>query len=63
MARRLRTTAKVVNAARRNIRRAQLSRVRMREPRSIGRVMRSRARYSMPVASRASRVRAGRRTR
>jgi len=54
-------TAKVINAARRNIRRAQLSRLRIREPRSIGRLTRSRARYSMPTASRASRVRVGRR--
>ncbi len=35
-------TAKKVNAARRNIRKAQLSRIGTREPRSVGRVMRSR---------------------
>ena len=48
-----RITAKVIRAAKRNIKRAQLSRVRTREVRSIGRMTRSRARYSMP----ASRVR------
>ncbi len=58
MARRLRTTAKVIRAARHNIRRAQMSRVGTREPRSIGRVTRSRLRYSRPVATRV-----GRRTR
>jgi len=56
-------TAKVKAAARRNIRRAQLSRIRTREPRSPGRVYRSRARYSLPVASRAGRVGTRRRTR
>lgn len=61
MARRLRNTAKVVSAARRNIRKAQLSRVRTREVRSVGRVTRSRARYSMPATSRAGKVTAGRR--
>ena len=49
-------TAKVIAAARRNIRRAQLSRVGRREPRSVGRVTRSRLRYSRPVASRAGRA-------
>ena len=57
---RRRTTAKVINAAKRNIRKAQLSRLRIREPRSVGRVSRSRARYSMPAASRAPKVRVGR---
>ena len=57
------TTAKVIRAARRNIRRAQLSRIGRREPRSIGRVTRSRLRHSRPVASGASRTRVGRRTR
>lgn len=56
-------TAKVIQAARRNIRRAQLSRIGTREPRSIGRVTRSRLRYSRPVASAAGRTRVGRRTR
>ena len=51
MARRLRTTAKVISAAHRNIRRAQLSRVGTREVRSVGRITRSRARYSTPAAS------------
>lgn len=55
---RKRTTAKVIAAAKRNIKRAQLSRIRTREPRSAGRVTRSRARYSLPVASK---VIAGRR--
>ena len=62
MARRSRTTAKVVQAARRNIRRAQLSRLGTRESRSVGRAIRSRTRYSMP-ASTAGRVKVGRRTR
>lgn len=52
------TTARVIQAARRNIRRAQLSRIGTREPRSTGRVARSRARYSRPVATK---VVAGRR--
>jgi len=62
MARRLRTTAKVINAARHNIKRAQLSRVRIREPRSVGRISRSRSIYSRP-ASRAGRASTSRRTR
>jgi len=37
MARRLRTTAKVRAAARRNIKKAQVVRFRMKEPRSPGR--------------------------
>jgi len=57
------TTAKVIRAARRNIRRAQLSRVGRREPRSIGRITRSRLRYSRPAASVAVRTRVGRRRR
>lgn len=55
------TTAKVISAARRNIRRAQLSRVGRREPRSVGRLTRSRTRFSKPAAM-ARTVRAGRRT-
>jgi len=51
MARRKTITAKVVQAAKRNIHRAQLSRVRTREVRSLGRVTRSRARYSTPASS------------
>jgi len=43
-------TAKVVQASRRNIARAQLSRIGTREPRSIGRITRSRARYSRPAS-------------
>jgi len=43
--RRLRTTSKVSAASRRNIRRAQLSRVRTKEPRSVGRVRPLRRRY------------------
>ena len=54
------TTAKVIQAARRNIRRAQLSRVGTREVRSVGRATRSRTRYSRPLASSASRIRTGR---
>ncbi len=54
------TTAKVIRAAKRNIRRAQLSRVGTREVRSVGRAARSRIRYSRP-ASTARRVRVGRR--
>ena len=54
-------TAKVINAARRNIRRAQLSRIRIREPRSPGRAYRSRARYSRLVATTSGRARVGRR--
>lgn len=47
-------TTKVINASRRNIRRAQLSRRGIRETRSVGRVTRSRQRYSKPpIASRA----------
>ena len=42
MAARRRTTPATTRAARRNIRRAQLSRIRTREPRSIGRVRRVR---------------------
>ena len=56
-------TAKVIQAAKRNIRRAQLSRIGTREPRSVGRATRSRARYSRPLASAAGRTRIGRRTR
>ena len=37
MARRLRTTAKVRAAARKNILKAQISRIRRKEPRSLGR--------------------------
>lgn len=51
------TTAKVLQAARRNIRRAQLSRVGTREIRSIGRVSRSRSLYSRPAVSRSRRAR------
>lgn len=61
MARRRRTTARVIASAKRNIRKAQLSRVGTREPRSIGRVTRSRLRYSRPVAVRAGKVTVGRR--
>jgi len=60
MARRKTTTAKVISAARHNIRRAQLSRVGTREVRSVGRMTRSRARYSTPAAS-ARKVTTGRR--
>jgi len=35
-------TAKKINAAKRNIRRAQMARLRTKEPRSPGRVMRKR---------------------
>jgi hypothetical protein len=42
MARRKTTTAKVTSAARRNISRAQVSRVRRKEPRSLGRVRKTR---------------------
>lgn len=42
-------TAKVVQASRRNIRKAQLSRIGTREPRSIGRITRSRALFSRPA--------------
>lgn len=50
-------TAKVIRAARRNIRRAQMSRRGIRETRSVGRLTRSRQRYSKPpIASRAGRV-------
>lgn len=35
-------TAKKISASKRNIRRAQLSRIGTREPRSVGRVMRKR---------------------
>ena len=42
-------TAKVIRAAKRNIRRAQLSRVGTRETRSVGRLTRSRLRYSRPA--------------
>ena len=45
------TTARVINAARHNIRRAQLSRIGTREPRSIGRVTRSRIRFSRPASA------------
>jgi len=61
MARRKATTAKVVRAAKRNIRRAQLSRVGTRETRSVGRITRSRARYSRPAMPVARKVTAGRR--
>jgi len=56
-------TAKVIRAAKRNIRRAQLSRIGRKEPRSVGRITRSRLRYSRPVASTARRARVGRRMR
>ncbi len=56
------TTAKVVRAAKHNIRRAQLSRVGRREPRSVGRITRSRTLYSRPPV-RTGRVLVGRRTR
>ncbi len=42
-------TAKVIHAAKRNIRRAQLSRLGTKEPRSVGRLTRSRLRYSRPA--------------
>lgn len=61
MPRRRTTTAKVVSAARRNIRRAQLSRIGTREPRSLGRATRSRMRYSAPPAPTAVRMAYGRR--
>ncbi len=48
MPRRNTNTAKTAQAARHNIKRAQMSRVGIREPRSVGRVTRSRRRYSMP---------------
>ena len=51
MARQVRArTAKMVSASKRNIRRAQLSRIGTREPRSVGRVTRSRTRYSRPAS-------------
>jgi len=46
MARRLRTTSKVRAAALRNIRKAQVVRFRMKEPRSPGRRARQRVRGS-----------------
>lgn len=46
MARRLRTTSKVRAAARRNIRKAQITRFRMKEPRSPGRRARQKMRGS-----------------
>ena len=46
MARRLRTTSRVRAAARRNIKKAQITRFRMKEPRSPGRVARQRRRGS-----------------
>jgi len=46
VARRLRTTARVRAAARRNIRKAQVVRFRMKEPRSPGRRARQRIRGS-----------------
>jgi hypothetical protein len=50
-------TARVINASRRNIRRAQMSRRGIREVRSVGRITRSRQRYSKPpTASRAGRA-------
>ena len=55
------TTALVIRAARRNIRKAQLSRIGIREPRSIGRLTRSRALYSRPLVG--ARVALKRRTR
>ena len=42
-------TAKVIHAARRNIKRAQLSRLGTKEPRSVGRMTRSRRIYSRPA--------------
>ena len=53
-------TAKVIGAAKHNIRRAQLSRMGTRESRSIGRVTRSRALYSRPTV-RARNISKGRR--
>ena len=53
MARRKTTTAKVIRAARRNIKRAQLARLGTREHRSIGRLTASRLRYSRPATTRA----------
>ena len=44
MPRRLTNTPAVSRAARRNITKAQVSRVRLREPRSIGRVKKQRTR-------------------
>lgn len=52
-------TSKVIRAARRNIRRAQLSRVGTREVRALGRVTRSRIRYSRPTPM-AGKIRVGR---
>ncbi len=49
-------TAKKINAARRNIRRAQLSRIGIREPRSPGRVMRKRL-YAIGRVQRVARTR------
>ena len=46
MARRLRTTPQVRAAARRNIKKAQVTRFRMKEPRSPGRRARQRIRGS-----------------
>jgi len=52
MPRRRTTTPAVRSAARRNIAKAQMSRRGTKEPRSVGRVTRSRARFSRPPISR-----------
>jgi len=56
MPRRKTVTAKVIHAARRNIKRAQMSRIRIREPRSVGRITASRMRYSRPATGRRARM-------
>jgi len=45
-------TARQAQASRRNIRRAQASRIGRREPRSIGRITAKRQRYSKPPVPR-----------
>lgn len=49
-------TAKKINASKRNIRRAQLSRIRTKEPRSVGRVRRKRL-YAVGRVQRVARTR------
>jgi hypothetical protein len=57
MAKRINNTAAVSRASKRNIARAQMSRRGIKEPRSVGRAMRKRLRYSRPASSRILRTR------
>jgi len=50
-------TAKQAQASRRNIRRAQASRVGRKEPRSVGRITAKRQRFSKPAISRTRKAR------